>query len=333
MSTSPQLPVLIAGAKAQLRGLAPKLVEQISHLLTDRAGRWRLAAAGVWGFVNLPAAVVMIRSAGDEPSQTLTSMGTVGLAFLFFGSGLTASGLWCSFEMPSANRREVYWRRTWQVFLSTFPLAILWDTSVPPHSPFAAAVVITCGLLAAAAAGIGPWWELLSLLPEIDVPETSLKKPALETRIGDFPAIPPASPSVSLLADDSEDISEDEEEAEPESEALSQWQKRTLIEGLDVIEGFALARFRTGEKQVQLHVAFCPPLEKSPRIEHFIPEGIPARSKVAACYSYGLRFELRRSSDITDELEFPVHYKAFVNREPADSMHSAESYAAASVQR
>lgn len=312
MSTAAKLSALIGQVQTRLSALPPLLIIKLGRAVLDRDARWKLAAGFVWCATNLPAAIVMIRHLAGGPTRWLSSFGTCLLGFFFAATAVTAASLWCWKEDPIANSRQTLWRKTWRTFLCTFPLAIVWDTSLRPQSPFAATVIISLLLLVGTVAWFGRWWDVFRLLPEF--------KPSLASRLK-MAASPPAVAAPTpvnpvpvetnphLAAADEEEELEEESEDE-ESDPVSQSQKRTLVDGQEVVEGVVLIRFQPGEKQVQSHIAFCPPLDQPPVVEHFLPDGIPARSKVAACYAYGLRIELRRSTDITEELEFPVHYRA-----------------------
>lgn len=283
---------------------------QVTKWQLDRPGCCQLAAVGLWVLINLPAFVVLCRSSG--PLQPLSSAGAAGLALLLTTLGLAAGGLWCSVEEPCEEFREIVWRKVWQGLLNTFPLAVVWDTSVPPGAPFTAAITISLGVVLLSATLLGRWWEFA---PPIPLPAT------LAPAVAALPAgVVPQSPISQVwdpeLSDDPELQDESHSPAFPKG---THWQTRCTDAGHEVIEGVAIARLPAGQKQLQLHIAFCPPLSGPPQVEHDFPDDTPVRSKVAATYSYGIRMEIRRGSDARDELVFPVHYTAWADAAAADS--------------
>ncbi|MEZ6060106.1 MAG: hypothetical protein R3C19_07080 [Planctomycetaceae bacterium] len=69
--------------------------------------------------------------------------------------------------------------------------------------------------------------------------------------------------------------------------------------GSELVEGTMLVRFERGQKKVNLHVPFSPPLAGTPEVECESVGDLPLRLKVPVRQSYGLRIEARRSN--TDE--------------------------------
>lgn len=273
----------------------------------DQAGCCRAGAIGLWVLINLPAAVVLCRSTSGQ-LQSLSGAGAAGLACLLSVISLAAASLWCSVEEPCGDRRDLIWRKTWQGLLNTFPLAVLWDTSVPSGVPFAAAVTIGLGVALLTATLLGKWWAFslpISLPTELSV-ETARPAPAVEF----------GAAATEVAEEDSEideELESEMDEGGPQFPKGAQWQMRNTDGGHEVIEGVSVARMPAGQKQLQVHIAFCPPLASAPQVEHDFPDGTPVRSKVGAVYPYGLRLEIRRNGEAAGDLVFPVHYTAWVS--------------------
>lgn len=109
---------------------------------------------------------------------------------------------------------------------------------------------------------------------------------------------------------------ESESESDPpaaldfELETAGQWLRRAFDEeGADTLEGMLQTRFEPGQKLAMLHVPFCPPFASIPRFScETADDGV--RAKVAAVYSYGARIELKRTADLSEDLETNVRVSA-----------------------
>ncbi len=93
---------------------------------------------------------------------------------------------------------------------------------------------------------------------------------------------------------------EDEDQLESaNSIETSQWMKRRFDdEGNDMIEGAIKVQFEIGQKQVTLHLPFSPAFATRPDVECEVVNDCSARLKIAAIQSYGIRVDVRRSSNI-----------------------------------
>lgn len=318
-----------AGANPPV-GFAARLASGLNRTLRDHTGRRRLMAVGLWLLANFPAAIVLLRSSFASV-QSLSSGGSTALAFCLAAISLAAASCWCSVEEPHEEIRQYVWQKVWQGLLNTFPLAVLWDTSVPAGAPFAAAVTVSLAVMLLSATWLGRWWEFTPPIPlpatlgisQVAVSSgTTLRSTSSLQRDTELHPVQRAQVESNQVESNQVDLEESElgedvelESAEhsPDLQKASQWQTRCVDEGHDVIEGVALARIPVGQKQLQLHLAFCPPLPGSPQVEHDFPDSTPVRTKVAASYPYGIRLEIRRSGDANEELTFPVHYTAWAS--------------------
>lgn len=277
----------------------------LPELKAEERATLRVFAGLAWGLAVLPACGVYLRGVAGELLHTLPAIGVIALGFLLTAMGLAAQCAWCCSEERAATRGQYLWRRTWQAWLTTFPLAVAWDTSLPAESPFAAAVLLLLWSLSLAASVCGPWWVSLPLQ----------EKPTTENTGPDYAPLSSMTSRTITPSQKPDTIAEPDlelEEAEPEEAgdaAASHWQRRTATGGEEVLTGMSVARFQPGEKQIQLHLSFCPPLARPPQLDFALPEGLPVRCKAAAVYAYGARLELRRT-EAAEELDFPVHYTA-----------------------
>jgi hypothetical protein len=64
-------------------------------------------------------------------------------------------------------------------------------------------------------------------------------------------------------------------------------------DGGEAIHGTLRAEFVAGQRQVTVHVGFCPPLERAPTIEVEAGDGPDAEVKVAQAFAHGARLEVR----------------------------------------
>ena len=167
--------------------------------------------------------------------------------------------------------------------------------------------------------------------------ETATTAPAAESRntINDATGgdtEPPASEEKMLLDEGSEAPSNESLPLEEESASLEAFEeeleKEVLLEpgvtqqvsqmlddqGRAAFAGLLRADWQKEERQVVLHVAFCPPLKQLPTIEVYQLDGPSSTIKVTELQVYGTRIEIRRTGpfDDADEavLQFETGYEA-----------------------
>ncbi|MBI2825605.1 MAG: hypothetical protein HYX69_13055 [Planctomycetia bacterium] len=71
-------------------------------------------------------------------------------------------------------------------------------------------------------------------------------------------------------------------------------------DGNDVLSGVLAARFVPGQATAHVHVAFCPPFARVPRLEYRQVSGPAARIKLGQLLPHGARFDLKRTAtDVT----------------------------------
>lgn len=93
------------------------------------------------------------------------------------------------------------------------------------------------------------------------------------------------------------------------SSLTTQWQSRSMDAGQETVEGGIAVTFLPGQREVSVHVAFCPPLCTIPTIETEDLDGQDWEARATA-FTYGLRLDVRRSQDIQREQAGTVGYLA-----------------------
>ncbi len=82
------------------------------------------------------------------------------------------------------------------------------------------------------------------------------------------------------------------------SEDITQWMSRRVTDDAEVVEGWMRVTFAVGQREVTIHVSFCPPLTGSPEIETEDLEGADLEIRVASAFPFGLRITARRSGSM-----------------------------------
>ena len=77
---------------------------------------------------------------------------------------------------------------------------------------------------------------------------------------------------------------------------ITQWLTRSKTVDGEIIEGGVRVEFADGQRDVTVHVSFCPPLESVPVIETEDLEGDGLEIRVAAAFPFGARLTVRRST-------------------------------------
>lgn len=93
---------------------------------------------------------------------------------------------------------------------------------------------------------------------------------------------------------------------------LIQQQSRELTRTGERTWGHLRANIAAGQRTVSLHVAFCPPMESTPKAEAKVIAGPSASVKVAEAQPYGLRLEVRIGATPNEPAEVIVWWQASV---------------------
>ncbi len=114
---------------------------------------------------------------------------------------------------------------------------------------------------------------------------------------------------------------QDELDEQVEEEAgISQWMtRRQLEDDQELIEGAATALFQPGQKQVAIHLAFCPPLAQTPEVHCEITSGDAARVRVTTAQTYGARLDVRLTSPAELEQTVRVSFSATCRLSQSDA--------------
>lgn len=86
------------------------------------------------------------------------------------------------------------------------------------------------------------------------------------------------------------------EDSEPSSDERIQWFTRSITPEGEVIEGGFRIDFAEGQRDVTVHVSFCPPLATVPEIATEDLDGHDLEIRAAAIFPYGARLTVRRSA-------------------------------------
>ncbi|MEX0612232.1 MAG: hypothetical protein WD229_08930 [Pirellulales bacterium] len=90
-------------------------------------------------------------------------------------------------------------------------------------------------------------------------------------------------------------------EIESNSEQVLQQLTRVRTEeGQDAIRGMLIGEFAPGERQVTLHIAFCPPFERLPQVEVNVTDDSDATVKLAEVLHNGAQLEVRLAQPATE---------------------------------
>ena len=111
------------------------------------------------------------------------------------------------------------------------------------------------------------------------------------------------------------DLNTDGADEDPEGEApeaamagAGHWmQRHTTDDGQEQIQGGVVVPFAAGQKQANVHLAFCPPLSATPEVVCDC-DSSACRFKVAAVYPYGVRIEMKRTDDCRQSVEIRLSY-------------------------
>ena len=97
---------------------------------------------------------------------------------------------------------------------------------------------------------------------------------------------------------------------EPSENILQQLTRIRLTDGHEAIRGELVAEFPTGERQVTLYVAFCPPFELLPHIDVNIADDSDATVKVSQFLHNGTQLEVRLPEPAEEPLRVTVELYA-----------------------
>lgn len=76
------------------------------------------------------------------------------------------------------------------------------------------------------------------------------------------------------------------------------WQKRLMAEGEEIIEGESAVNFAPGQKEAIVHVSFCPPFSAPPSVEGEDSLGGDLEIRPEAVHTFGARISVRRREGV-----------------------------------
>lgn len=122
-----------------------------------------------------------------------------------------------------------------------------------------------------------------------------------------------ASPLAGVMQEES-----DQSELEPELDpSLTQWMRRALREGSDVVEGAVRVVLPVGAKQVAVHIPFAPAFSITPDFEAEPLDEADVEVHLSSVHSYGVRFEVTRRAGLDTAIAVQVGYFATAEMQDA----------------
>jgi hypothetical protein len=97
------------------------------------------------------------------------------------------------------------------------------------------------------------------------------------------------------------------------SGAIVQRLIRSRTDDGERVDGWLRANLQPQERNITMHVAFCPALDESPRLNVRQLSGPPSRIKAAQILPYGLRLDVKRVSAATEAAEVVITFSAVAN--------------------
>jgi len=226
----------------------------------------RAAALGLWTALGLLAAVIAGRALAGAMTSSLQA-GWFGMwVIAVSGVGAFAGAL-----LPKSDRTDVLrghligWGISLIVGAAWLPVATAWQ-----FGALFGVALIHGGLIFVEA-----WTARLMAISSPDVARVPMPIP------GNHPC-------------NNEPIKPCVETSIPET--ANQWMVRRDEEGSEICEGQMRVEFAAGEREVTLHVSFCPPLPSIPHVELEDLDGQGWDLKATAAYSYGIRVTVRRGT-------------------------------------
>lgn len=293
----------------------PRAVSRSSWSLTPQPAR-ALAASVTWA-VALAALVVAVCLAARRWTG---SAGTPSTSLLL-GQGFVVCVLlallhrWCETAALPTTRRFAAWE---QLALTGVAFVLTAAISLPAAPPLG--LVVTWSLLVAHETH---WWSRrrLGVWPldragaatvsgttkdaaDRSAHSAASVSSATESAPADTMATtipPPVRPGADRLApphadrDDetSDEIGEDEESILPAG-VWQQWTRGAGEGGSEWVEVVCRVTWAMEQRQVNVHLAFCPPLREAPRVSVECLGGEPVEVTIGEARAYGVRLEVRR---------------------------------------
>jgi hypothetical protein len=103
----------------------------------------------------------------------------------------------------------------------------------------------------------------------------------------------------------------------PGDEVLQQLTRSRTADGGDLLSGWLRVDLAAGQRTANLHVAFCPPFARAPRVSVQQIDGPEARVKTVQTLPYGVRFDLKVADEGPEASTLLLQFAAAVSGEAA----------------
>jgi hypothetical protein len=221
------------------------------------------------------------------------ALGAVALAVVASLSILRAGALATQLApQRPLSRQTVLW------FLPTFAALMLAAFLSCSGSPPLGLILLWSTLVVVEAAWNGALWRTCRTRPA--------PVPAANREPGPGPNPTGGHPQV---VGESDDELEGHGDALPD-EVCQQLTRSRAEQPGDTMSGLLRAHFQPQERSRSLHVAFCPPMPRPPRVEIIQVSGPRARIKPGEVQAFGVRFDLRLLAPSTTEQTVMIHFEA-----------------------
>jgi hypothetical protein len=101
----------------------------------------------------------------------------------------------------------------------------------------------------------------------------------------------------------------------PGEEVLQQLTRSRTADGGELLSGWLRVDLAAGQRTANLHVAFCPPFARAPRISVQQVDGPEARVKTVQTLPYGVRFDLKVADEGPEAATLLLQFAAAVSAE------------------
>lgn len=253
----------------------PRLLDSI--LADERA----LLSASLWSGSMLLDGVVWSRHLAGAMTVPLSTAVVWGSSLVVSAMALYALVCW------RETKAALFPHREWWPELLTLTLPLMWGLALGPQSS-----PLTWGGLSAlwgmmiVAVGLVELW-----FPRLDAARTDDELAGEVTAAGE----------ASTTADGSRNA---------DQAHATQFQRRLIVDGVEVIEGEATADFLPGQKEAILHLSFCPPFSAVPDVQAEDALGGDLEIRAEVVHPFGARLSVRRASGIEAAESRQVSYLA-----------------------
>jgi hypothetical protein len=115
------------------------------------------------------------------------------------------------------------------------------------------------------------------------------------------------------------------EEKTPSADVLQQMTRSRSADGSETIAGWLRILLAAGQRSANVHLAFCPPLPKTPQVEMHQRDGPAARIRPVQILPYGARFDLKLAQVCQAETTIAIRFVAVSAARDDDVGMNAES--------